>query len=62
MNIIVMDLLTKVSGDADFMVQLVAADRTFEAPISLLREQFTSWDDKIISEWTFKDGKLIIIC
>lgn len=62
MDIIVMDLLTKVSGDTDFMVQLVAADRTFEAPVSLFKEQFTLWDDMIISEWTFKDGKLIIIC
>lgn len=62
MDITVEDLLTMVSGDADFMVQLVTTDRTFEAPVSFFKEQFTSWDNMSISEWTFKNGKLIIIC
>lgn len=62
MDITVEDILTLVSDRADFIVLLIATDKTYEAPISVFREQFTSWDDKIISEWTIEDGKLIIIC
>ena len=62
MDITVEDILTMVSDRADFTVQLITADRIFEAPITYFMDNFTSWDDKVIEEWTIENGKLIIIC
>jgi hypothetical protein len=62
MDITVEDILTMVSDKADFTVQLITADKTFEAPITYFMNNFTSWDDKVISEWTIENNKLIIIC
>jgi hypothetical protein len=62
MDITVEDILTMVSDKADFTVQLITADKTFEAPITYFMNNFTSWDDKVISEWAIENNKLIIIC
>ena len=62
MDITVEDILTMVSDKANFIVQLITADKTFEAPITYFMNNFTSWDDKVIAEWTIENGKLIIVC